>query len=120
LDRIIIRDLQARCVLGVMEEERREKQEVLLNLVFQTDCRVPGRTDDFADAMDYRAMKRRVLALVEGSNFYLVEALAEAVAACCLEHPAVQAVTVTVDKPAALRFARSVAVEITREKTSSQ
>jgi D-erythro-7,8-dihydroneopterin triphosphate epimerase len=118
MDRVLVRDLQARCILGVDEAERREKQDVVINLSLATDCRLPGRTDHFSDAMDYRALKRRVLALVEGSSFYLVEALAEAIAACCLEHPAVQAVTVTVDKPAALRFARSVAVEITRVRSS--
>jgi len=30
MDRLLIRDLQARCILGVGAEERREKQEVVV------------------------------------------------------------------------------------------
>lgn len=113
-DRILICDLAARCVLGVGDEERREKQEVLINLALAADLRPAANSDRFVDAVDYRAIKKRVLALVEGSAYHLVEALAEAIAATCLEDARVTAVTVRVDKPGALRFARSVAVEITR------
>ncbi len=42
------------------------------------------------------------------------KALAEAVAALCLATPGIRAARVRVDKPSALRFARSVAVEIVR------
>ena len=46
----------------------------------------------------------------------VVETLAERIAAICLENPAVEQVQVTVEKPSALRFARSVGVEITRTR----
>jgi dihydroneopterin aldolase/D-erythro-7,8-dihydroneopterin triphosphate epimerase len=55
--------------------------------------------------------------MVEGSRFHLAEALAERIADICLENEAVQQVQVTVEKPSALRFARSVGVEITRDRT---
>lgn len=66
--------------------------------------------------VDYRAIKKRVLALIEDSHFHLLEALAEAIATTCLETTGVLEVRVTVDKPGALRFARSVAVEIVRRR----
>ena len=116
--RILIQDLLVRCILGVGEEERREKQDVLINIALEVDLRPAAASDRFEDAVDYRAIKKRVLSLVEGSSFHLVEALAEAIAAVCLEGERVTGVTVRVDKPAALRFARSVAVEITRERQS--
>lgn len=114
MDRVLISDLQARCIIGVNAEERREKQEVLINLALLTDLRRAGESDRFEDAVDYRALKKRVLGLVEGSDYQLVEALAEAVAGVCLEDRRVQQVVVRVEKPSALRFARSVGVEITR------
>jgi FolB domain-containing protein len=114
VDRILISDLTARCIIGVNDDERREKQDVVINISLRADLRKAGQTDKFADTVDYRAIKKRVLALVEDSQFYLVEALAEAIAAACLEQRAVQQVTVTVEKPSALRFARNVGVEITR------
>lgn len=119
MDRIFIRDLLVRCILGVNEAERRERQDVLINLVLDADCRRAADTDDFKDAVDYRAIKKHVIDVVEASQYHLLESLAERVARVCLEHSGVQQVQVTVDKPGALRFAHSVAVEIVRKREES-
>jgi D-erythro-7,8-dihydroneopterin triphosphate epimerase len=114
MDRILIRDLRARCILGINPEERREKQDVVINLALVADLRKAGRSDRFEDTVDYRAVKKQVLMFVEQSQYFLVEALAEAIADLCLQQSGVMAVEVRVEKPSALRFARSVGVEITR------
>lgn len=114
MDRIRISDLLVRCILGINDSERREKQDVLINLTIYADMRKAGKSDRIEDSVDYRALKKRVLALAESSQFFLEEALAEAVAELCLSQQGVQRVDVSVAKPNALRFARSVAVEITR------
>ncbi len=116
MDRIIISDLSVRCIIGINEDERREKQDVLINLSIYADIEKAGMSDRFGDAVDYRAIKKEVLRMVEGSSYHLVEALAEAIAGLCLKYAGVKKVQVRVDKPAALRFARSVGVEITRPK----
>jgi FolB domain-containing protein len=115
MDRIIITDLGARCIVGINEDERRERQDVTINLSIYGDFRNAGRSDRFEDAVDYRALKKRILALVEESSFFLLEALVEAVAAVCLATPGITKARVRIDKPSALRFARSVGVEIERE-----
>jgi FolB domain-containing protein len=114
MDRILIKDLMARCILGVSDEERREKQDVVINITLTADLRKPGKSDRFEDAVDYRSLKKKVLAAVEASSYHLVEALAEQIAQVCLEPPAVKQAQVTLEKPSALRFARTVGVEITR------
>lgn len=116
LDRIHIRDLLVRCTIGIYPEERRTKQDVLINITLHADLRAACRSDRLEDSLDYKQVKKRVLAKVESSSYQLVERLAEAVAAVCLEEPRVQRVEVTVDKPGALRFAQSVAVEIVRQR----
>jgi FolB domain-containing protein len=115
MDRIVIRDLLVRCVLGVDDEERREMQDVLISVTLHADLRKAGKSDRLEDAIDYRLIKKQVLAAAEGSHYQLVEALAERVAALCLEHAGVRRVDVVIDKPGSLRFARSAAVEISRE-----
>ncbi len=115
LDRIHIRDLALRCIVGLYEDERRAKQDVIINITLHTDCRTACISDRIEDTIDYKAIKKRVVAMVETSQFHLIERLAQAVADLCLESPAVRCVDVAVDKPGALRFARSVAVEISRE-----
>ena len=116
VDRILIQDLLLRCVLGVNPEERGKRQDVVLNVTLWVDLSLPGRTDRIEDTLDYKSLKKGLVRLVEGSSFCLVEALAEAAARLCLEAPRARAVTVRVDKPGALRFARSVAVEIHRRR----
>ncbi len=116
MDRILIEDLLVRCIVGVNEDERRQKQDVVINIVLFADLAKAGRSDRIEDTVDYRAIKKHVMALAENSRFRLIEALAESVAALCLENPAVSAVNVRIDKPGALRFTRSVAVDITRKQ----
>ncbi len=88
----------------------------MINLAIYADLRKAGQSDRFEDAVDYRAIKKRIVSMVENSRYYLVEAMAEAIAKICLDHPAVTKVQVRVDEPGALRFARSLGVEITRER----
>ncbi len=116
MDRISICDLLARCILGINENERREKQDVVINLTIYTDLRKAGKSDRIEDTVDYRELKKRVLAMVESSHYLLEEALADAIAELCLDQQGVRRVDVRVEKPNALRFARSVAVEITRKR----
>jgi FolB domain-containing protein len=116
MDRILIEDLLVRCIIGVNEDERRQKQDVAINVQLMTDLTKAGKTDRFEDTVDYRGIKKQVMALVEGSQFHLIEALAEAIAVLCLKDKRIRAVQVRVDKPHALRFARTVAVQIERTR----
>jgi len=116
MDRIFIRDLALRCIIGIFPEERREKQDIVINVAMGCDLRKAGRSDDLNDTVDYKAVKKAILKLVEGSNFLLIESLAEHIADIALGDHKVQQVVVMIDKPGALRFAKSSAVEITRER----
>jgi D-erythro-7,8-dihydroneopterin triphosphate epimerase len=116
MDKIIIKDLLARCIIGVNDDERREKQDVVITIAISADLKKACVTDDFNDTVDYRAIKKTVLSIVESSRYYLVEALAERIAQACLEFNGVSGALVQVEKPSALRFARSVGVEIYRER----
>ena len=116
LDTIFIRDLHLRCIIGVNDDERRAKQDIVINVAMNADLRAAGKSDKLEETVDYKAIKKRILGLVEDSAFFLVESLAENIARLCLENERVIRTRVTVDKPGALRFARSVAVEIVRER----
>jgi D-erythro-7,8-dihydroneopterin triphosphate epimerase len=116
MDRIYIRDLALRCIIGLYPEERKNKQDVIINVVLETDLRAAGMNDSLNDTVDYKSIKLAILDFVENSSFNLIESLAEGISGICLKAPKVQTATVTIDKPGALRFARSVAVEITRSR----
>jgi D-erythro-7,8-dihydroneopterin triphosphate epimerase len=113
-DTIFIKDLLVRTVLGVTDDERREKQDVLISIAMETGTSAPAKSDNLADAINYRTIAKQILALTETSQFQLVERLAEEIAALCLKESRVQRVRVTVEKPGAVRFARTVGVTIER------
>ncbi len=116
MDKIYIRELAARCIIGLNDWEREARQDVVMDITLSVDLSKPAQTDKLEDTVNYRAIKKRILIEVEASRFHLLEALAGHIASLCLEFDGVEQVTVTVDKPGALRFARSVAVEVTRRK----
>lgn len=114
-DQIRIEDLQLRTIIGINDEERRNRQDVTINLTLFVDIGAASRHDDIAFApVNYRTLTKNIIAFVEGSAFQLIEALAEAIAALCLKEPGIRKVRVAVDKPGALRFSRSVGVTIER------
>ena len=63
MDKITIHDLAARCIIGMNGDERREKQDVLINISLYADLRQAGISDRIEDTVDYRALKKKVLTL---------------------------------------------------------
>jgi len=115
-DKILINGLFLRTIIGINDDEREQKQDVLINVTLDVDTRPAGRSDNIEDAVNYRTITKQVIHLVENSKFFLVERMAEEIAQLCLRDPRVERVSVSIEKPAALRFARSVGVAIERSR----
>jgi FolB domain-containing protein len=116
MDKVIIKDLVARGVIGLNDWEREVLQEILINIVVYTDIQKAGETDDIQYSVDYRALVKKAIKHAETAGRLTVEALAEDIARISLEIPNVQKVQVRVEKPGAVRFAKSVGVEIERSR----
>ncbi|MBI1318440.1 MAG: dihydroneopterin aldolase [Candidatus Hydrogenedens sp.] len=114
LDRIHIRGLLVRCIVGINDDERENKQDVRLGVTLHADLRKAGASDNIDDTVNYKGIKQALFKMVEASDYFLIERLADEAARVCLQDKRVRRVDVVVDKPGALRFAESVAVEITR------
>ena len=116
LEKIHITDLKLQCIIGINDWERTQKQDVIINVVLYADLKKPCRTDRIEDSVDYKEIKKEIIAMVEKSNFSLIERLAEEISRICLAHQIASASRIRVDKPGALRYAKSVGVEIFRVK----
>jgi FolB domain-containing protein len=114
-DKILVKDLLLRAIIGINAWERENKQDILINLTLFADLRPAGKSDSAADILNYRTITKAVIAHVEQSAYYTVEALAAAIARICVVDHGAERVIVRVEKPGALRFAQSVGVEIERE-----
>jgi FolB domain-containing protein len=116
MDKTFIKDLVARGIIGVNDWERDKPQEMLINITIFSDTRAAAQSDDLADCVDYRALAKKAQSHAETAARFTVEALANDIADICLEQNLVQKVIVRVEKPGAVRFSKSVGVEIERAK----
>ena len=122
MDRIIIKDLLVRGIIGINPDERENQQDVLVNVTLWADTRPAAASDAITDAVNYRTIAKEMIAHISGGTPFLVERLAaELVDVCFRADERVQEAEVSVEKPGALRFARSVGVVVrrTREEWAS-
>lgn len=115
-DRIIIKDLLVRGIIGINDWEREKSQDILVNLTLSYDLAPAARSDEVIDTLNYRSLTKAVIAYCEASTHFLVEKLADKVARICVVEFDATSVVVRIEKPGALRFASSVGVEIERVK----
>jgi len=116
MDKVTIKNLLARGIIGINEDERKNPQDILINVTLFTDTRRAAETDDINDCVNYSTMSKKIMKHAESANRLTVEALANDLAKICLAEKGVQKVNVRVEKPGAVRFTESVGVEIERSR----
>lgn len=116
MDKIIIKDLLLRGIIGINDDERVNQQDILINITIFADTRQAAVSDNIDDAVNYRTITKRIIDHVESSADFLVEKLVNDIAAIILTEYSAERVIVRVEKPGALRFAQSVGIEIDRTK----
>lgn len=114
MDEIFIKDLHVKTVIGVYDWERKQPQNVVINIRMLTDTRHSAKTDDINDCIDYGEITRKIQKFTEKSTRFTVEALAEDIANLCLNHARVNNVIVKVEKPGVVDGTTSVGVLIER------
>ena len=114
MDKVFIKDLLVRGIIGINDWEREKIQDILINITAFTDTGTAAVSDDLSDCVDYRALAKKAQTHAETAHRFTVEALANDIAKLCLEQKGVKKVIVRVEKLGAVRFARSVGVEIER------
>lgn len=114
MDTVYIRGLRVEAIIGVFDWERTIRQPLVLHLDLASDNRAAAATDGIAEAVDYDAISKRVLAYVRDSRFQLIETLAERVAALVREEFDIPWLRLTISKPGAVAEADDVGVIIER------
>ena len=98
-DRLAVRGLTVRGHHGVLDFERRDGQDFVIDLVLAMDTSTAARSDDLQDTVDYGTLVDEVRSAVENDPVDLIETLAQRIADTCLRHAEVDDVEVTVHKP---------------------
>jgi D-erythro-7,8-dihydroneopterin triphosphate epimerase len=117
VDQIHIRDLVVPGIVGINPDERVNPQDVLVNATLWVDTETAAASDDIADAVNYRTVTKEMIAHIESGEPMLVERLVSELATIALaSDERIQQVEVTVEKPGALRHARSVGITVQRSR----
>jgi len=114
MDKIFINDLQVETVIGIFDWEREIKQTISINLEMEFDISEAAKSDNINDSLDYKKVSKRIISLCEKADSYLLENLIEKIAQVILKEFPVSKVTVSLEKPGALRGSKSVGIKITR------
>ena len=120
MDIVYIEQLSIDTVIGVYDWEREIRQTVVLSLEMASDIAAPAEQDDINKALDYNAVSTRVTEFVAGSEFLLIETMAEKVVELVRDEFGVPWLRLKVSKPGAVPAAKDVGVIIERgsSKTS--
>ena len=114
MDIVFLRDLRIETVIGIYDWERHTRQTVILDLEMGTDVARAAASDDIEDALNYKAVAKRLIAFVGESEFMLVETLAERCAQIVREEFGVPWLRLSLNKVGAVSGARDVGVIIER------
>ncbi len=116
MDKVFIEDLMVRGIIGISEKERSQPQDIVVSATLFTDISKGSSSDNIKDCVNYRTIAKAIISHIQNVSRYTVEALAADIAHICLQTQNVRKVKIKVEKPGAVRFSKSVGVEITRVK----
>lgn len=114
MDIVYIRDLRVKTIIGIYDWEREQQQVVSINLEMGFDNSKAAASDSIEDALDYKSVAKRLISFVEGSEFFLVETLAERICEIVRNEFSVPWVKLSLGKPGAVTGAQDVGVVIER------
>ena len=113
---IRIKDLTLYTIIGTNKWERIKKQKIVINASIEYNSSKARATDNIEEAVDYKAITKTMIHHVRNARFFLLEKLTDFVLKTIMENKKVKKATVRIDKPLALRFAKSVSVELSKKR----
>ena len=114
MDIVFLRGLRIETTIGIYDWEKQIKQPVILDLEMASDIAKGAASDRIEDALDYKAVSKRLKQFVSESRFELVETLAERCAAIITDELGVPWVRLTLNKTGAIPDSGGVGVIIER------
>jgi dihydroneopterin aldolase len=100
-DRLTLRGLRAHAYHGVLDHERRDGQEFVVDVELGLDTRAAAERDDLSATVHYGELAERLHSALASDPVDLIETLAQRLADICLAERQVSWVEVTVHKPEA-------------------
>lgn len=114
---IKVENLRLRTIVGIFEWEKKNKQDLIINLEMEFDGSVAVKTDDIEDTVDYKTINKKIIQFVQENEFNLIEKIAGGIGQIVMGDSKIKKSVIKVEKPGALRFSDSVSVTHIEERT---
>lgn len=108
--KINIDQLSVQAIIGINEDEREIRQEVIINYTLEIDISKAAQSDDIEDCVNYRTVNKEIKDFVSASSFFTVEKLLTEILKILISYEGVFSAECTVSKPAALRYTSNVSL----------
>lgn len=115
-DIVFIKNLHIDTLIGVYDWERAIKQKLVVSASIVCDMTQASQTDDVQHAINYKSVCEDIERLCHQLKAKLLESLAEQICQFILDTYPCYSITLTIDKPNAIKHAESVGVQITRRR----
>ena len=111
---IHVEELEIFTIIGIKQEERDNKQKLLIDYWLEVDISRPMISDEIDDCVNYRSINKDVLFAVEKSTYNTIERLMNDLLEIILGFDGVLHAKVRIAKPGALRYSKNVSITTER------
>lgn len=115
---VFIRDLLVTCLIGIHKYEKKQPQEIRINIDLGVTEESNSVSDRLENVVCYEELTERIRNLFRDGHVNLLETLAEQIADICLFDKRVRVARIRVEKLHVFQDASSVGIEIERQNKS--
>ena len=109
---VFIKDLIIQEIIGIHKHEKIKKQKIKFNIVIDVDQDTLPAEDDIKSIIDYEKIINKLENLANKKKYNFIESLVEDSFKEIFEDKRINSVTIKIEKPGAIKNAKSVGVEV--------
>ena len=111
-DQIIIKGIRSNCIIGINQDEREKKQEIIINLVIFYDF--SKINDEIKNTINYSSVYKFTKKFIENSKFYLIETLGNKLADKLIKEFKINQIEIEIIKPSVFDVEETISVKLKR------
>ena len=109
---VFIKDFVIQEIIGIHNYEKTKKQEIKFNIVIDVNQSSVPDERDIKSIVDYEKITNKLESLSKSKKYNFLESLAEDSFKEIFEDKRINSVTIKIEKPEAIKNAKSVGVEV--------
>ena len=109
---VFIKDFIIEEIIGIHEHEKIKKQKIKFNIVLDVNQSFAPDEKDIKSIVDYEKVTNKLENLAKSKKYNFLESLAEDSFKEIFEDKRINSVTIKIEKPEAIKNAKSVGVEV--------